>query len=172
MTSVATKGIRRDGLGDYLVLTSPPTSNSVTWELAKHENFQVSPQTCWIRKAEGFVLTCPPGDSGCWPRLRAPGPGTWESLPEKTTSPELERQNWLAEEGSKGQQYHSRGMPFWEPEISPMWQEQRKSKCRREGRTQPSGRGHVNFRKDFAVYAQVSGAPLTGFKKGSTFSGQ
>lgn len=38
-----------------------------------------------------------------------------------------------------------------------------------KGRTQPIGTGRANFRKDFAVYAQVNGAPLTGFKEGSTF---
>lgn len=133
MTSVAIKGIRRSVLGgftsnkgDQLVLTPGFQSVPITWELVKHLNLQVSPQTYWIRKVESLCFISSLGDSDSCPRLRTTGRGMQEGFPKKIGGSEKE----------EGQKYHPRGrsrenlvlLRNW------MWWEQRKSKCRREWR--------------------------------------
>lgn len=105
MTSVATEGVRRGGRGDHLVLTSgsqsvppPLIVSSGNWLNVKISRFHLKPAES--ERLRALCSQALQGDSGSWTRLGAPSLGTRERLPEKTTSPELERQNWLKEWGA------------------------------------------------------------------------
>lgn len=170
MTSVAIKGIRRSVLGgftsnkgDHLVLTPGSQSVPITWELVKHLNLQVSSQTYWIRKVESLCFISSLGDSDSCPRLRTTGRGTQKGLPEKMGESEKE----------EAQKYHPRGRSWPQSELSPFEKlNVVGASVEENGGKQPGGRGLVTFGRDFTVYIEVYGTPLTGFEQGSTFSGQ